>query len=144
MTDKDFRLNDFGEKIFEIDDKNCYFVDIDGTIVEMLTWDTLESNSKIDNFIQELLPGVKEFFENAEKLNHTIIFTTGRSECYREMTIRTLKFHNIKYKSLIMDLPIGKRYLINDTVNVMYPKSIGINVLRNTGFGDPLNFNPGV
>lgn len=70
-NEKDFRMSENGEKILEIDDKDCYFIDIDGTIVDMLTWETLESNSKIDNFIQELLPGVKEFFENAEKSNHT-------------------------------------------------------------------------
>lgn len=133
--------NNFSE---EINDNNCYFIDIDGTIVEMLTWEILESNSKIDNYIQELLPGVKEFFENAEKFNHTVIFTTARSECYRKMTIRTLKYHNIKYKSFIMDLPIGKRYIINDTPNILFQKAVGINVLRNTGFGQTNVFDPNI
>jgi hypothetical protein len=41
-----------------------------------------------------------------------------------------------------MDLTSGERYLVNDTVNMFYPKSIAINVLRNTGFGDTFIFDP--
>jgi hypothetical protein len=123
-----------------INSGKTFFIDIDGTIVTMLTWEELKIFSFQPNYIQELLPGVKEFFDNNK--HNTIIFTTGRSEYAREMTERTLKFHNIQYKHLIMDLPIGERYLINDTPNLLFQKSIGINVLRNTGFGNACIFDP--
>jgi hypothetical protein len=93
------------------------------------------------NQIQELLPGVKDFFEKIGNEN-VVIFTSGRREKYREITERTLRYHNIKYRYLIMDLPIGKRYLVNDTTNMFYQKAIGINLLRNMGLGDITSFNP--
>lgn len=117
-----------------------YFIDIDGTIVENLSWELLESfNDK--QYVQMLLPGVEHFFKT-RKEDDIIIFTTARSEKFREMTERTLNYHQIKYKLLIMDLTSGERYLINDTVNMLYPKSISINVLRNVGFGDTSIFDP--
>lgn len=118
-----------------------YFFDIDGTIVKNLSYEDLELHVKDPTFIQELLPGVKKFFISLKE-NDIVIFTTARSTVYREMTIRTLKYHNIKYKQLIMDLPSGERYLINDTVNFFYKKSIAINVLRNVGLGDTFIFDP--
>lgn len=118
-----------------------YFMDIDGTIVENLSWDALEKHYSDSDFIQMLLPGVQHFFKT-RKEEDIIIFTTARSEKFREMTERTLKFYDIKYKVLIMDLTSGERYLFNDTVNMFYPKSIAINVLRNVGFGDTFIFDP--
>ena len=120
---------------------NTYFLDIDGTIVDALTIDDLIKYKFDKRFIQELLPGVKKFFDNLNA-NDVIIFTTARSEQFRQMTLRTLNYHNIRFKHLIMDLPSGKRYLINDTPNVLFKKAIGISVLRNYGFGDPTNFDP--
>ena len=58
------------------------------------------------------------------------------------MIEKTLKYHNINYHQLIMDLPVGQRILINDTVNMCYQKAIAINVLRNHGFGDIIKFEP--
>jgi uncharacterized HAD superfamily protein len=125
--------------------ERCYpktfFIDIDGTIVHNLSWEELELHSKIPDFVQELLPGVKEFFTNLNEKD-IIIFTTGRGSEYRDMTERTLHHNNIKFHCLMMDLPIGQRFLINDTVNIFFKKSIAINVLRNVGFGDTFIFDP--
>jgi uncharacterized HAD superfamily protein len=118
-----------------------YFFDIDGTIVNNLSWNDLEFYVKDKNYIQELLPNVKHFFYSLKE-SDIIIFTTARSSEYREMTERTLFYHNIKYKELIMDLPSGERYLINDTVNMFYKKAIAINVLRDIGFGETFIFDP--
>ena len=41
-----------------------------------------------------------------------------------------------------MNLPVGKRYLINDTSNMLYQKAIAINLLRDKGFGNVYNFDP--
>ena len=121
---------------------NTYFIDIDGTIVPNL------SNKEIDeilekdpDYIEELLPGVKHFFATLPEKD-IVIFTTARLERHREFTEKTLRFHNIKYRLLITSLNSGPRYLINDTPNVFYKKAIGINVLRDTGFGDTFIFDP--
>lgn len=118
-----------------------YFIDIDGTIVPNLTMEDLERYSKVPNYIQDLLPGVKKFFSSLHKYD-VVIFTTARNNEFREMTERTLSFHKIKYNQLIMDLPAGQRFLINDTVNMFYQKAIAINVLRNHGMGDVTEFDP--
>jgi Ca2+/Na+ antiporter len=121
-------------------EQDTFFFDIDGTILPYIHEEELDQYI-MKNQIQELLPGVKDFFEKIGNEN-VVIFTSGRREKYREITERTLRYHNIKYRYLIMDLPIGKRYLVNDTTNMFYQKAIGINLLRNMGLGDITSFNP--
>ena len=118
-----------------------FFIDIDGTIVPYPEKGQLDKICEIDGYVEELLPSAKEFF-NSLKDNDVVIFTTGRREKHRKLTERTLKYHNIKYKHLIMDLPWGERYLINDTPNMLYQKAIAINLLRDKGFGDIYNYDP--
>lgn len=125
----------------EEDFPKTFFIDIDGTIVPYPRYKgELDDKIKSDKYVEDLLPGAKDFFNNLNE-NDVVIFTTGRQEKYRKLTERTLKHHNIKYKHLIMNLPIGKRYLINDTRNMLFQKSIAINLLRNKGFGDVNDFN---
>jgi hypothetical protein len=113
-----------------------FFIDIDGTIVKHLSEKELDDLVNLPNApVQELLPGVKDFF-NSLKEDDTVIFVTARRNTHRELTERMLKAHNIKYVGLIMELSCGERYLINDSPNVFHNKAIGINVLRNHGFGD--------
>lgn len=118
-----------------------FFIDIDGTIIAHPEEGKLDKISEIDGYVEELLPSAKEFFESLKE-NDIVIFTTGRREKHRKLTERTLKYHNIKYKHLIMDLPWGQRYLINDTTNMFYQKAIAINLLRDKGFGDIYNYDP--
>lgn len=128
-----------------------YLIDLDGTIVPHLSIEALEKHVLDAEFIQELLPGVACFFKKAGKICNShpdpaqcplknqfsqVIFTTARTDKYREMTERTLRFHGITYHHLIMNLPDGPRVLINDSTNVFDQKAIAINVLRNVGFGD--------
>ena len=120
-----------------------YFIDIDGTIVPNLTIEDLDEYIQIPNYIQDLLPGVKNFFNSLHR-NDVVIFTTARENKYKELTERTLNHHRIKYLQLIMDLPSGQRFLINDTMNVFYQKAVAINVLRNHGMGDVSIFDPEV
>lgn len=118
-----------------------FFIDIDGTIVQYPEKGQLDRISEINGYVEELLPSAIDFFKSL-KDNDVVIFTTGRREKHRELTERTLKYHNIKYKHLIMDLPWGERYLINDTPNMLYQKAIAINLLRDKGFGDIYNYDP--
>lgn len=132
-------------QISQISEDNNYpktfFIDIDGTIVPSPEKGQLDKLSEIDGYVEDLLPGVKDFF-NSLKDDDVVIFTTGRREKHRKLTERTLNHHNIKYKHIIMDLPWGQRYLINDTTNILYQKAIGINLLRDKGFGDIYNYDP--
>lgn len=118
-----------------------FFIDIDGTIVPNLSIEDLDNALTIPNYIQELLPGVKSFFNKLHR-NDIVIFTTARESKYKELTERTLHHHKIRYHQMIMNLTVGQRFLINDTVNMFYQKAIAINVLRNHGFGDPSVFDP--
>ena len=118
-----------------------YIFDIDGTIVKNLTENDLELAMLDDTYIQELLPGVAHFFISLQETDK-VIFITARLTKYREMTERMLKYNNLEYSHLIMDLPMGVRYLINDTLNPFYKKAIGINIIRDSGFGDSFIFDP--
>jgi uncharacterized HAD superfamily protein len=121
-----------------------FFIDIDGTIVKNLSNEELDlilKEKTKGEFKEELLPGVSHFFKSLNE-DDTVIFTTARTEEHREMTEEMLKHNEISYSQLIMGLSCGPRYLINDTPNVFYKKSIGINVLRDTGFGDTFVYDP--
>jgi ABC-type transport system involved in multi-copper enzyme maturation permease subunit len=118
-----------------------FFIDIDGTILKNYQEGELDKISKINGYIEDLLPSAKDFFNSLNK-NDVVIFTTGRRERHRLLTERTLKYNNINYKHLIMDLPWGQRYLINDTPNMLYQKAVAINLLRNKGFGNINNYDP--
>jgi hypothetical protein len=111
-----------------------YFIDVDGTIVPHL------SNRELDkivqsgkSYIEELLPGVKELWNTFQE-DDVIIITTARTEAHRLLTEKTLFTNNLRFDKLIMNLPSGPRYVINDTPDVTFPKAIAINVKRNEGF----------
>jgi len=110
-----------------------FFLDIDGTIVPNMDWNELKKAREDPEFVQPLLDGVRHFFVSLPD-SDIVIFTTARTEDYRELTERTLKHHEIQYKCMLMGLL--PRILINDTPNMLYQKAIGINVLRNSGLGD--------
>jgi hypothetical protein len=80
------------------------FCDIDGTIFKWKwPWDNAE-----------LLPGVKEKFEEWLSAGCVIILTTARDSAYREMTEQQLMDFGIYYHALLMDLPDYPRHIIND------------------------------
>lgn len=116
-----------------------YFIDIDGTLVnnkqeedlmELLKRDEGEMNA---GSIEELLPNVKQFWNNIDD-NDIVIITTARSEKYRKFTEKIFQKYNLRYDKLIMDLRTGPRVLINDTFDLTYQKAIAINVKRDQGF----------
>ena len=68
------------------------------------------------------------------KNNYTIVLTTGRKECLREITERQLLKMGIIYDKLIMGLPNGDRILINDKkINGVNNTAYSINLVRNQG-----------
>ena len=111
-----------------------WFVDIDGTIVEH------RSNKEISRNTQEkLLPGSKEFLQEARQNGDQIILTTARLTIHKEHTERMLNDFGIPYDEVIYNLSPYERILINDIKPIgeyrnheMYT-AYAINVERNRG-----------
>jgi hypothetical protein len=105
------------------------FIDIDGVIVNNENplslkggWDCFVP---INENCQHLLD-----LQNAGKTK--IIFTTSRSEFYRDSLSKNLNEQGFKDYVLIMNLPHAKRILINDFAPTNpFPSAISINILRN-------------
>jgi len=82
-----------------------WIFDLDGTLVK--------HNGHLTGG-DELLPGVKEFFQNVPKQDYVIIITS-RDERYREITENFLTKNGIRYDAILFGLPQGERILVNDT-----------------------------
>lgn len=117
-----------------------FFIDIDGTIVKHLSNDELDkiiydisTNQKHESSFKEiLLPGVLEFW-NSINDNDKIIITTARKESHRKLTEKIFFDNGLRFDMMIMDLPSGKRILINDSPLSFCKKAIAINVIRDNG-----------
>ena len=108
--------------------------DIDGTLVSHVTTPShmFEDTTRI-----ELLPGVKEKFDEWDSKCYKIILLTGRKESMREQTVCQLRDLGIFYDQLIMGAGGGARVLINDLKpkenHPDNPTAISINLNRNEG-----------
>ena len=80
-----------------------WLIDLDGTIVK---------HNGYKEGGDELLEGVKEFFERIPKEDVVIILTSRESK-YKDETIRFLEENDIRFDHMIFDLPYGERILIN-------------------------------
>lgn len=88
--------------------KGCtIFCDIDGTIIEHENVPSYSSGLV-------LLEGSLEKMNEWYKDNAYVILTTSRNSNYRAELEKALAESNIKYDALVMDIPPGPRYLIND------------------------------
>jgi quercetin dioxygenase-like cupin family protein len=108
------------------------FCDIDGTLLE-------HKGDVVRNITEPptILPNVLETIKNWERLNYSIILTTGRKESTREVTEVHLSSLGIVYDQLIMGLPNGERVLINDKKpNGMNYTARAVNVVRNAGLSN--------
>lgn len=107
------------------------FIDIDGTLLK-------HRGSLLGciNDEPELLPGVLERLEEWKMKEYRIILTTARTESMREKTIQQLEKVDIFYDMLIMGIPHGPRYVINDNKPHMKKTAYGITIKRNEGFND--------
>jgi hypothetical protein len=83
------------------------FCDIDGVLLKHNDHSTSDSESN------STLPGHTQLKDLAAK-NHRIILTTARNEKYRKEVEQLLRDKNIYYDDLLMSLPSGPRFLIND------------------------------
>jgi len=107
------------------------FCDIDGTIVK---------HENIPDYTKklELLSGARETINKWRKdENRFIVLTTSRDEQFRSELEALLRESNIEYECLIMNLPPGPRYLINDK-KPYSDKSMALahEVIRDVGIKD--------
>ena len=105
------------------------FCDLDGTILKHL-----HSFSDVTNIKPELLPGVREKFDEWDSKGHKIILVTARKESARDLTESHLKMLGIPYDQLIMGVASGCRVLINDKLFDNKDRAVSVNVTTNEGF----------
>lgn len=104
--------------------------DIDGTILKHL-----HKFSDLNRFDPQLLPGIKEKFDEWDSLNHKIILMTARKESARKMTENQLMDLGLMWDQLIMGVGGGERVLINDKLKPQdQDRAIAINAITNKGF----------
>jgi mannose-6-phosphate isomerase-like protein (cupin superfamily) len=107
------------------------FCDIDGTLLPH-TGDIL---TNLHNQIP--LENVRDTLKQWDRMNHTIILTTGRKESTRKATEKKLLEAGIHYHQLVMNLPNGPRVVINDKKeNGIHNMAYAINLVRNEGFNN--------
>lgn len=116
-------------EIIPLDSMPCtIFCDIDGCILKH-EW------PPDVNRIPELLEGAFIKFTEWNRQGHKIILTTARTSNYRDVTIRALNSHRLPFNELLMDLPCGRRILINDVKpeEAELQTAIAYNLKRNAG-----------
>ena len=85
---------------------STWFIDIDGTIfIHLSNHDGVQED--------EILEGTKEFWSKIPEKD-CIVLTTGRPSWWRKETEESLERFGLRYDVLLMDLPSGRRILIND------------------------------
>lgn len=112
---------------------STWFIDIDGTI-----FDHKSNHDGIQD--DQILEGTKEFWDKIPE-EDCIVLTTGRPSWWRVETVLALERYNLRYDVLLMDLPSGRRILINDTKppgstygnETVAPMAFCRNVERNVG-----------
>ncbi len=106
------------------------FCDIDGVLVKHKP----HSDVGPDNVV---LPGIDKLHA-WKKDKHRIVLTTARSEKSRKDLMAYLDRHAIPYDDLVMSLPPGQRFLINDRKPSKHftRQSIAIELPRDRGLSD--------
>lgn len=102
-----------------------WLFDLDGTLV---------THNAYLNGEDELLPGVKEFW-NQIPAHHVILILTARSQAYRAVTEAFLQKNELRFNHLLMDMPKGERILLNDRKPDGTPTAHAINLTRDAGLG---------
>ena len=83
---------------------HTWLLDFDGTLVK---------HNGYKNGADEWLPGALEFLRSIPK-DDMIIILTARKEDVRDRTISFIAESNVRIDSIIFDVPIGERILVND------------------------------
>jgi hypothetical protein len=107
------------------------FVDIDGVLV---TNENPHGNEGKNWFsFRPITENVEPLMQGVNLGKYVVVFTTSRSEKYREGLTKSLSDLGFKNFELIMGLPHAKRILINDFAPTNpYPSALAINLERNS------------
>ncbi|MAG27082.1 hypothetical protein CMI47_16205 [Candidatus Pacearchaeota archaeon] len=98
-----------------LDMNRCWFIDVDGTIVEHQSdFKLLDALFNKDWKLDKILPGVAHLWDNIPEQDY-IVITTARPSIFRYMTEKALKRHGLRFDYILMNLPSGPRILVNDT-----------------------------
>lgn len=98
-----------------------WIFDLDGTIVK--------HNGYILDGQDTLLEGVPEYLSSIPDTDRIIILTS-RIEQYKEQTLRFLEEKNIRYDTILFDMPFGERILINDRKPSGLDMAVAVNLDR--------------
>lgn len=102
-----------------------WLIDIDGTI--------FRHNSHLHGG-DELLPGVADFMLGVPACD-TVVLMTARRAVHREQTCAALAQHAIRYTTILFDLPVGERVLVNDAKPSGLQTAYAVNLPRDQGLG---------
>ncbi|MBP5600911.1 MAG: hypothetical protein J6X48_11675 [Lachnospiraceae bacterium] len=100
-----------------------WIFDIDGTIVK-------HNGYKTDG-IDTLLPGAKEYLASIPEEDFVLLLTS-RTDEYKELTLKFLKEHEIRYNQILFNMPMGERIVVNDRKPSGLNMSVAINIGRDT------------
>lgn len=109
-----------GELILSTLPKTWVF-DLDGTLLK-------HNGYKLDGE-DTVLPGVPEYLDTIPAEDKIVIFT-ARTEEYKQMTLDFLTKHGIRYDSILFDMPMGERIIVNDRKPSGLDMSVAINIDR--------------
>lgn len=128
-TPEDVKIYNGIKNEFNIDKPTTIFCDLDGTILKHL-----HSFSDVSNSTPELLPNVREKFDEWDSRGCRIILVTARKESARQITESHLRSLGIPYDQLIMGVSAGCRVLINDSMFENIQRAAAVNIPTNEGF----------
>ncbi len=107
------------------------FVDIDGVLATNENPHGNEGNNW--NSFKPITENIDPLLQGVNQGRFFVVFTTSRSEKYRETLIQSLREIGFKSFELVMGLPHAKRIVINDFAPTNpYPSALAINLERNS------------
>lgn len=98
-----------------------WIFDLDGTIVK-------HNGYKLDGK-DTLLAGAKEYLSAIPQEDRIIIFTSRTRE-YEEETLRFLQENGIRYDSILFEMPMGERIVVNDRKPSGIAMAVAVNLDR--------------
>ncbi len=107
---------------------HTWILDMDGTIVK-------HNGYKLDGE-DSFLPGVAEFLRSIPEKD-MIVFITSQTDEYREMTVKWLRDHGVRYDPIIFNAPYGERILVNDDK----PSGLCMTIVARLKRDQGINFN---
>lgn len=100
-----------------------WIFDLDGTLVKHNGYKTEGKDS--------LLSGVREYMEKIP-LGDKVIILTSRKIKYQEEVLKFLEINGIRYDTVLFDMPMGERIVVNDRKPSGLDMAVALNVDRDT------------